>query len=525
MGKFYDEIPGYVMAMIKKQHMFWVATAPLSTDGHVNISSKGVEGTFHIIDSHTVWYEDLSGSGVETISHLRENGRITILFNAFEGPPSIVRLFGRGKFYEFGTSEYNAFIPPETRHPGSRAVIMIDVHKVGTSCGYAVPFYEFRSHRTRLLETAAKSELADIEAEEADNAAICQPPRPDDGLKQYWIQHNVQSIDGLPGMAFARPLMTHSFSDQIASTLWSYFASAPIYTRVHVQGTILPLPSFSLTSIVYLALTNIRCSPYLSSRITMGKFYDEIPGYVMAMIQKQHMFWVATAPLSADGHVNVSSKGVEGTFHIIDSHTVWYEDLSGSGVETISHLRENGRITILFNAFEGPPSIVRLFGRGKFYEFGTPEYNALIRPETRHPGSRAVIMIDVHKVGTSCGYAVPFYEFKSHRTRLLEFAAKRELADIEAEEADGAVCEPPRTGNGLKQYWVQESTQSIDGLPGMVFGQHSTDKFQTRGKVYKKDDENVSMKGFLEQLDVRFILGFSLGVAATAASNFLFYRR
>ncbi len=115
--------------------------------------------------------------------------------------------------------------------------------------------------------------------------------------------------------------------------------------------------------------------------ITMGKFYDEIPGYAMAMIKKQHMFWVATAPLSADGHVNVSSKGVEGTFHIIDSHTVWYEDLSGSGepthlpfpteplslssgVETISHLRENGRITILFNAFEGPPSIVRLFGRG-----------------------------------------------------------------------------------------------------------------------------------------------------------------
>ncbi|KAK0217249.1 hypothetical protein IW262DRAFT_1396756 [Armillaria fumosa] len=257
----------------------------------------------------------------------------------------------------------------------------------------------------------------------------------------------------------------------------------------------------------------------------MGKFYDEIPGYVMAMIKKQHMFWVATAPLSADGHVNVSSKGVEGTFHIIDSHTVWYEDLSGSGVETISHLRENGRITILFNAFEGPPSIVRLFGRGKFYEFGTPEYNALIRPETRHPGSRAVIMIDVHKVGTSCGYAVPFYEFKSHRTRLLEFAVKRELADIEAEEENSAVCEPPRADNGLKQYWVQQNTQSIDGLPGMAFGQHSTDKFQTRGKVYKKDDESVSMKDFLEQLDRRFILGFSLGVAATAASNFLFYRR
>lgn len=257
----------------------------------------------------------------------------------------------------------------------------------------------------------------------------------------------------------------------------------------------------------------------------MGKFYDEIPGYAMAMIKKQHMFWVATAPLSADGHVNVSSKGVEGTFHIIDSHTVWYEDLSGSGVETISHLRENGRITILFNAFEGPPSIVRLFGRGKFYEFGTPEYNALISPETRHPGSRAVIIIDVHKVGTSCGYAVPFYEFKSHRTRLLEFAAKVELADIEAEEADNAIRQSSQADSGLKQYWAQQNAQSIDGLLGMTFGQHSTDKFQTRGKVYKKDDENISMKGYLKQLDMRFILGFSLGVAATAASNFLFYRR
>ncbi|KAK0471658.1 hypothetical protein IW261DRAFT_1344246 [Armillaria novae-zelandiae] len=138
----------------------------------------------------------------------------------------------------------------------------------------------------------------------------------------------------------------------------------------------------------------------------MGKFYDEIPRYVMTMIQKQHMFWVATAPLSADGHVDVSSKGVKGTFHIIDSHMVWYENLSGSGVETISHLHENGKITILFNTFEGPPSIIQghcLLNEyvhvGKFSEFGTPEYNALICLETRHPGCCVVIMINMHKVG------------------------------------------------------------------------------------------------------------------------------
>jgi hypothetical protein len=122
----------------------------------------------------------------------------------------------------------------------------------------------------------------------------------------------------------------------------------------------------------------------------MGQFFDEIPENIIPWIQKQQMFWVATAPLTPSGHVNVSPKGYDDTFFIIDSHRVWYEDLSGSGMslsskigqtvvldrhtflveckgnETISHLRENGRITIMFNAFEGPPRIVRLFGTGDY---------------------------------------------------------------------------------------------------------------------------------------------------------------
>lgn len=122
----------------------------------------------------------------------------------------------------------------------------------------------------------------------------------------------------------------------------------------------------------------------------MGKFFDEIPQFLIEWIVKQKMFWVASAPLSSTGFVNVSPKGVEGSFHLVSPTQVWFEDLTGSGtfricsflppqvvqlpqiltpyvwsgVETIAHLRENGRITVLFSAFEGPPRIVRIFGKG-----------------------------------------------------------------------------------------------------------------------------------------------------------------
>ena len=171
---------------------------------------------------------------------------------------------------------------------------------------------------------------------------------------------------------------------------------------------------------------------------TMVQFFDHIPEFLSTWILEQKIFWVATAPLSGQGHVNLSPKGGQGTFHIIDEHTVWYEDLTGSGkqivmdnqlansfrtllgVETISHIRENGRITVLFNAFEGPPRITRLWGTGitptcqagynvtsrlttsisgTVYEFDTPEYNALLQ-NNRRPGSRSVIMISVHKAST-----------------------------------------------------------------------------------------------------------------------------
>ncbi|KAJ7265793.1 hypothetical protein C8J57DRAFT_1718344 [Mycena rebaudengoi] len=122
---------------------------------------------------------------VETVSHLRENGRVTVLFNAFEGPLRTVRLYGRGTVYEFGSPECNSFIPLESRRPGTRSVIVVDVYKVGSSCGYAVPFFDFKSHRTRLLAWAAKKEEKDIAAagDSEDHVSGFV-----DGLKRCWLK-------------------------------------------------------------------------------------------------------------------------------------------------------------------------------------------------------------------------------------------------------------------------------------------------------------------------------------------------
>ncbi|TFK48058.1 hypothetical protein OE88DRAFT_1665137 [Heliocybe sulcata] len=191
MVKYFDEIFPSLGEWIEKQHMFTVATAPLASDGHVNVSAKGLAGTFHIEGPNKVWYEDLTGSGSETIAHVRENGRITIYFNAFEGPPRICRLWGRGTVHEYGTPEYDSYLPPGKRAPGSRAVIVVDVYKVGTSCGYAVPFYEFVGHRDTLLNSHMTKEKRDVETDGQE------------GLRAYWRENNSKSLDGLPGLQSA----------------------------------------------------------------------------------------------------------------------------------------------------------------------------------------------------------------------------------------------------------------------------------------------------------------------------------
>ncbi|KAH7330631.1 hypothetical protein B0J17DRAFT_678903 [Rhizoctonia solani] len=219
----------------------------------------------------------------------------------------------------------------------------------------------------------------------------------------------------------------------------------------------------------------------------MGKFYDTIPDELIPWIEEQKCFWVATAPLSGKGHVNISPKGLVGTFKIIDHKTFFYQDLTGSGVETAAHLRENGRITVLFNAFEGPPRICRLFGTGKFYEIGSPRYNELIPLEERLSGSRAAVVVDIHKVGTSCGFSVPLYKPDGERTTLQDWTDELEATDMNfANEREGFESSNPlsylefmpsssdpkqdaRSSRGMKAYWAEENIRSVDGLPGLQF--------------------------------------------------------
>ncbi|CAE6497779.1 unnamed protein product [Rhizoctonia solani] len=223
MGNFYDVISDELISWIQEQRCFWVATAPLSANGHINVSPKGISGTFKIIDNKTFFYQDLTGSGVETAAHLRENKRITVLFNALHGPPRIVRLFGMGEVHELGSPRYNELIPPEERMVGSRAAVVVDVHKVGTSCGFSVPLYEPAGERTTLHEISGPLEAIDqqfandregFEATSSTSHLTFIPsasdPSKDDhspkGIKDYWSKNNIRSIDGLPGLRYCRQL-------------------------------------------------------------------------------------------------------------------------------------------------------------------------------------------------------------------------------------------------------------------------------------------------------------------------------
>ncbi|KAF8603146.1 hypothetical protein BDV93DRAFT_523510 [Ceratobasidium sp. AG-I] len=223
MGKFHDTIPSDLVTWANEQRCFWVATAPLSGKGHINVSPKGIPGTFKILDEKTFFYQDLTGSGVETSAHLRENGRITVLFNAFEGPPRILRLFGTGEVHELGTPRYNELIPPEERIAGSRAVVIVNVHKVGTSCGFSVPLYKPDGERDLLTKISTSFEEFDqsfvAEKEDFEQTTHVshlkfipssenskQDARHPRGLKQYWSESNIRSIDGLPALQFCREL-------------------------------------------------------------------------------------------------------------------------------------------------------------------------------------------------------------------------------------------------------------------------------------------------------------------------------
>lgn len=178
VGTVYENIDGGIREFIGEQHMFFVATAP-GSGGHVNVSPKGLD-TLRIFDERTVGYLDLTGSGAETIAHLRDNGRITLMFCALIGRPRIVRLSGSGTFVVKGDDGYDEAAAQFPDTPGARAVIMVDVDRIADSCGFAVPNYEYVGDRDVLNHWAAR--------------------HTDDELDGYRRATNAVSIDGLPAL-------------------------------------------------------------------------------------------------------------------------------------------------------------------------------------------------------------------------------------------------------------------------------------------------------------------------------------
>ena len=180
MAKTFECIDEQLAAFLTAQPVFFVATAPLGPDGHVNCSPKGSNGTFQVLGPRTVVYRDLNGSGIETISHLRENGRIVLMFCAFEEPPRIVRLHGRGRAVFEGEEEFEPLALRFGGAPATRAFIVVDVQRVSDSCGYGVPLMTFEAHRDRLDKWGKNMG--------------------EDGLARYRAKHNRASLDGLPGV-------------------------------------------------------------------------------------------------------------------------------------------------------------------------------------------------------------------------------------------------------------------------------------------------------------------------------------
>jgi hypothetical protein len=180
----------------------------------------------------------------------------------------------------------------------------------------------------------------------------------------------------------------------------------------------------------------------------MAKVFDRIDESMAAWVGQQHLFFVSTAPLQADGLLNCSPKGLN-TFRILGPRQVAYLDLTGSGVETIAHLRENGRIVVMFCALEGAPKIVRFHGQGEVLEPHHPEFSPLRPLFPALPGVRSIIRINVQRISDSCGFGVPRYEYQAERDALCKYAEKQ-----------GPL--------GMEAYRAKNNAHSLNGLPGVT---------------------------------------------------------
>ena len=178
----------------------------------------------------------------------------------------------------------------------------------------------------------------------------------------------------------------------------------------------------------------------------MSKFFERIEPPLREFIERQHVFFTASA--AADSRVNLSPKGSD-CLRVLDDHTVVYLDQTGSGNETAAHMRADGRLTLMFCAFEGPPMIMRLYGCGRTAPRECEEYTRLLADAfagEEPPGARQVVVLDVAAVQTSCGYSVPLYDFRNDRQTLKNWASRKGEA-------------------GIRDYWREKNTVSIDGLP------------------------------------------------------------
>lgn len=177
----------------------------------------------------------------------------------------------------------------------------------------------------------------------------------------------------------------------------------------------------------------------------MGKLFTAISDKHKDFIESQHLFFVATAPLNPVGHINLSPKGLD-SFRILSPTRVAYMDITGSGNETSAHILENGRITFMFCAFDGPPNILRLYGNATTVLPGDKAWEDLSAHFIRFPSTRQIIVAEVYSVQTSCGFGVPYYEYKGERDHAEKWAEKK-----------GA--------DGLVSYQQQNNLVSLDGLP------------------------------------------------------------
>jgi len=179
----------------------------------------------------------------------------------------------------------------------------------------------------------------------------------------------------------------------------------------------------------------------------MAKQLEGLNQDLIAFIERQKMFFVGTA--MKEGRVNVSPKGMD-TFRVIDENRIVWLNLTGSGNETATHLQESDRMTIMFCAFEGKPLVLRLYGQAKVYHERDAIFQAHIDSFPANPGARQIIVLEVDLVQTSCGYAVPFMDFKEERTILKSWAEKQGKDKI-------------------RTYWKDKNTTSLDGLDTKIF--------------------------------------------------------